>query len=205
MNEKFYFFLDTETGGLTKEVSLLTLDGTLTDMDLNVVDTISLKIKPDDGLYKVYARALEVNKINLAEHNSGAIPMSQAQKQFESWASKWSGTKCDTNMTFCSPTVEIYPVGQNVTFDIDFIKLDLLPNWGSYFSRRIIDLQCIALFLKQADYIPKQQRVSLTEMTKYFNIPIEEEKMHNSAVDVAASIEIFRNYLRLVKRTTGNT
>ena len=61
-----YFIVDAETGGkYAKEHSLLTLYGQILNKNLNVVDEIDLVVKPDDGIYRISADALETNKIDL--------------------------------------------------------------------------------------------------------------------------------------------
>ena len=186
-----YFFVDTETGGLTSECSLLTFDGTLLDENLNVLETIAYKIKPDDGIYHLQAGALKVNKINIQEHDLGATPMSEAKKQFERWASVTIVEK------YSNPTIIV--AGQNVWYDIEMLKKEFCPNWGNYFSRRILDLQPLSILFKAAGLMPAEQRISLSELVKYFNIDIDVENMHRSDVDVFASIEIFKKYIRILQ------
>jgi DNA polymerase III alpha subunit (gram-positive type) len=193
MNQKqtLYFFIDTETGGLTRECSLLTFDGTLLDENLSIIEKVSYKIKPDDGMYKIHAEAMLVNKIDLLQHNKGAVPLLEVAKQFRAWATNIKQNRY--------PNCEIVVGGQNVWFDIEFLKQTLMPDWSEYFSRRIIDLQSISLLFKAANLIPSKQRISLSEMVKYFEIPISQENMHSSDVDVAASIEIFKKYITLIQ------
>lgn len=186
-----YLFIDTETGGLSKECSLLTFDATLLDAELNFLEKISYKIKPDDGLYKIQAGALHVNKINILDHDRGALPMSEASKQFRAWAQNLKDIKY--------PDCEIITVGQNVWFDIEFLKQEFAPDWSEYFSRRVLDIQSVSLLLKLCGMMPQNQRISLSELTKYFEIPIEEQNMHSSDVDVAASIEILKKCITLIQ------
>ena len=78
-----YLIIDTETGGLVEhDPSLLSLYAYLTDSKLNYLDDIELKIKPDDEVYRVNPYALNINKINLVEHNKIAITESEAKNKF---------------------------------------------------------------------------------------------------------------------------
>lgn len=189
----YYFFIDVETGGLSLDCSLLTFDGTLLDADLNPVASIALKMKPDDGLYRIQAEAMKVNKIDLLSHDKGAIPISEARRQLQAWIDHWIplGAK--------NPEERVVTVGQNVWYDIEFIQSTLYPEWKKVFSRRVIDLQAISLLWKAAKIMPPKQRISLSEMVKYHNIDIDVEKMHASDVDVQASIEIFKKYARMLE------
>lgn len=186
-----YFFIDTETGGLTPDCSLLTFDGTLLDENLNVLESVSYKIKPDDGIYHIQAGALKVNKINIIEHDVGAVPMSEARKQFEHWISMKIAEK------YLQPTIIV--AGQNVWYDIEMLKKEFCPEWSSYFSRRILDLQPISILFKAAGIMPADQRISLSELVKYFNIDVDINNMHRSDIDVYASIEIFKKYIRILQ------
>lgn len=68
-----YLVLDTETGGIGPEVSLLSAYFRVLDENLNLLDELELFLKPNDGLYKVTAEALGINKIDLVEHEKKAI------------------------------------------------------------------------------------------------------------------------------------
>ena len=80
-----YFLFDTETGGVRKEMSLLTLYGHILDENLRILDTIDLKIKPDDGIYHLSAQGLGVNNINILEHDRVAKPVSEVKTRFKNY------------------------------------------------------------------------------------------------------------------------
>src|SRR5690606_25809510 len=62
--------LDVETGGtVVGKHSLLTLYICVINEEFQVIDELDLKLKPDDGNYVVDREALEINGINLDEHD----------------------------------------------------------------------------------------------------------------------------------------
>jgi len=86
-----FLALDTETGGIGPDKSLLTLYAVALDDNLNPVAfsgddfkvaggilELDLKLKPDDGIYRVTGEALGINGINLSEHDKEAIPCKKA-------------------------------------------------------------------------------------------------------------------------------
>lgn len=68
-----YLFFDCETGGIGPDYSLLTCYLLVTDNQFNVIDDLYLYLKPDDGIFKVCAEALNVNRIDLKVHGTKAI------------------------------------------------------------------------------------------------------------------------------------
>lgn len=172
--------LDTETGGLTSDYSLLTFHGMLVDQNYNVVSELSLKVKPSDGIYKVCAGALNVNKINLVEHDKGAIPYAEAGMQIKNWI--WSHAAGST----------IVPCGQNVQGDISIIKKHLLPDWDKYVSHRFIDTLPISMFLKFNNKIPSNTRCSLSSLVKHYGIDISEDSLHDARMDCYATLEVLK-------------
>ena len=129
-----YLVIDTETGGfLEKKHDILSIGYIVTTRTLRVIEKGEILIKGSPR--RVTKKALEVNKINLKEHNKKALPKRKAVKLFQDIIREhWSDMH---------PTI----VGQNVPFDTrflvalfssvghkfepDYTTIDLKPIWQS--------------------------------------------------------------------------
>lgn len=184
-----YFLFDTETGGVRKEMSLLTLYGHILDENLNILDTIDLKIKPDDGVYHLHAQGLEVNRINILEHDKVAKPISEVKTRFKNYICGWSLNQ------------KLTPIGHNVRFDVKFLKTHLLEDWDRYFDRRHIDTASIGKFLALTGIVPKLNTYSLSEMASAMLIDVDESKRHEASYDADLTLKVLQNMTHLVKGT----
>jgi DNA polymerase III alpha subunit (gram-positive type) len=182
-----YFLFDTETGGIRKEMSLLTLYGHILDDNLNILDTIDLKIKPDDGVYHVNAQGLEINKINIVEHDRIAKPLSEVKTRFKNYICGWSLNQ------------KLTPIGHNVRFDVKFVKTHLLEDWDRYFDRRHIDTASIGKFLALSGIVPKLKTYSLSEMAQALMIDVNEDSRHEAKFDADLTLNVLRNMTQLIK------
>jgi DNA polymerase III alpha subunit (gram-positive type) len=182
-----YFLFDTETGGIRKEMSLLTLYGHILDDNLNILDTIDLKIKPDDGVYHVNAQGLEINRINIVEHDRIAKPLSEVKTRFKNYICGWSLNQ------------KLTPVGHNVRFDVKFVKTHLLEDWDRYFDRRHIDTASVGKFLALSGIVPKLKTYSLSEMAQALMIEVNEDSRHEAKFDADLTLNVLRNMTQLIK------
>ncbi len=182
-----YFLFDTETGGVRKEMSLLTLYGFILDENLKILDTIDLKIKPDDGVYHVNAQGLEMNRISLVEHDRLAKPISEVKTKFKNYICGWSLHQ------------KLTPIGHNVRFDVKFVKTHLLEDWDRYFDRRHIDTASIGKFLALSGIVPKLKNYSLSEMAGALMIDIDESRRHEASYDADITLQVLKSMTSLVK------
>lgn len=182
-----YFLFDTETGGVRKEMSLLTLYGYILDESLNVLDTIDLKIKPDDGIYRLNAAGLEMNRINIVEHDKVAKSVSEVRTLFKNYICGWSLNQ------------KLTPIGHNVRFDVKFAKTHLLEDWDRYFDRRHIDTASVGKFLALTGFVPKLNTYSLSEMALAMMIDVDESKRHEANYDADLTLKVLQNMTNLVK------
>ena len=182
-----YFLFDTETGGIRKEMSLLTLYGHILDDNLNILDTIDLKIKPDDGVYHVNAQGLEINRINIVEHDRIAKPLSEVKTRFKNYICGWSLNQ------------KLTPIGHNVRFDVKFVKTHLLEDWDRYFDRRHIDTASVGKFLALSGIVPKLKTYSLSEMAQALMIEVNEDSRHEAKFDADLTLNVLRNMTQLIK------
>lgn len=178
---------DTETGGLEpKDASILTAYFEVLDENFNTIDKLSLKIKPDDGLFKANPRALEINKINLEKHALEAITYTEGKKTLQTFLNK-NGGKFDKALT---------PVAHNIDFDLGFVWEHLLPKnvWEQYVSYRKLDTANLANFFQLCGWIPAGQKLALGELAKYLEIEFDGQA-HSAEADVGVLIKVLKEFV----------
>lgn len=182
-------FLDSETGGLNKESSLLTLSAIVTGSDLSIQEELNLSIKPSDGNYVVSAQALEINKINLSEHWKTSESIDVCKQKLYEFIKKNSEDGKN----------KLIPCGHGIVFDLRKIWDVLLrrSSWEQFCSYRTIDTGAVARTLILAGIIPGNIHGSLEAYCKYFNITVG--VLHTARDDNLASIELLYNMKNLLK------
>ena len=185
-----YIALDTETGGITPETSILTAFFAVLDQDFNVTDDLDFKLKPENGNYVVTAQGLAVNKIDLVEHDKTAILIKDARTPLYEFLKKnYRGEK-------------LIPIGHNVAFDVSRIKRDGLiseGSWETFVSYRTLDTGIVAQFLKAAEIFPPEVSGSLGSLVGHFKIASKGE-LHDARVDTLQTVSVLKELLKIVKR-----
>jgi len=183
---KKYFLFDCETGGTNPKTSLLTLYGMVLNSDLEVQDTISLKVKPDNGVYHVTARAMEINKIDLVKHNNEAMPIHEAAKIFENFAAKQA-----------LANDLMVPAGHNLSMDIRFCKKYFLrarnadgDSWNRFFTHRRLDTATLAHGLILAKKLPGDLECSLGSLATHFGL--DYSGAHDAEFDAKLTLEVLK-------------
>ena len=192
MNAK-YIFLDTETGGIPLDCSLLT-GYFLTVDDLGrPLEGLSLELCPDDRIYKVRAEAMSINKIDLVKHDQVAITYKEAKPHLYNYLNRVSGFG----------KVKLLAVGQNVNFDLGHIfdKLISRDSWNNFVSYRNIDIATVSQFLKDSGKLPENTKTSLRDLGKHFEVlsDYEDKFLHNAQFDVQLSVKVYFKLLELIK------
>jgi DNA polymerase III alpha subunit (gram-positive type) len=187
---KFIAF-DVESGGFdSKERSILTAYFLVFDENFNAISELDLKIKPDgDAPYRVDAGALIVNKINLIEHDKVAIITSEARAQLYNFLS----ANTDNGKE------KLLPVGQNVTFDMDFIFDNLLRknSWNKFVSYHSLDTAGIAQFFKICGKMPLDHKTKLGSLAEFFNVKVGE--LHTAKDDTILTVKILKAMMKEFK------
>jgi DNA polymerase III alpha subunit (gram-positive type) len=184
---------DTETGSLyPSEGSLLTAHFAILDENLEVVDSLSLKTKPDDNLIKANPGALAVNKIDIEKHKAEALTYSEAKIQLTKFLAKHS-----------SKYNELTPMAHNISFDLDFINTHLMPleEWNKYVSYHKLDTVGLAVFFKLCKWIPSKQSVSLGKLADFFELKFEGDA-HTAQADVGVMVKVLKEFVAPFKETT---
>lgn len=182
---KKYIFLDVETGGLDTSYSLLTLYAGIFDHNFNQTGELELKIKPNNGKFKVTEGAMKVNRIDLIKHETSSIIEDEAAKQLESLLAIASD----------NGSIKLIPVGHNVKFDLDFINSKLLneKTWAKYCSKILLDTTTIGLFLKVLDIIPSEVPNSLSSYAEYYGL--QRKNLHDAKNDVLLNVQVFKKMI----------
>jgi DNA polymerase III alpha subunit (gram-positive type) len=185
-----FLALDTETGGIGLDKSLLEATFVSLDEGFNVHERLELKIKPNDLIYHVTAEALSINNINLVEHDKVAITEGKAGTLLYNFLKK---------QYLENKSEKLIPLGHNVKFDCVIIEEKLISSWDQFVSYRVIDTCVIAQFLRVIGKLPKDVECSLKGLRKHFGISLilPTGELHSASYDVDLSIEVFRNLIRI--------
>lgn len=178
-----YLFLDTETGGIGLDKSLLTIGLVFTDEEFNVVYDYHARVKPDDGIYNVSATALEINKINLVEHDKLALTC------------KETGGILYNILKEYSKDGKIIVFGKNVYFDLTHIwdKIIKRSTWEQFCSYQIVDLTSIWKFLELTKKVPKLEKTSLSDIANYLKLDcFNTNYMHEAIYDATITMRCFK-------------
>ena len=177
---------DTETGGLDENLhSLLTAYFAVIDpTTYEIIDELDIKVKPDDGKYNVTPKAMEINGINLEEHDKVAMTYTEANKVLKAFLvkNKIKGKR-----------IHYISLGQNVSFDIRFLNATILSKEdykgaGIYYGQ--LDTKAIVDFLKIIGIFPKNMRTSLVDIVDHLNLP--KRKAHEAKDDVLMTVDVFK-------------
>lgn len=182
---------DLETGGLTKDKSPLTAFFIVFDEGFNVLGELDLKIKPNgNDPYIVTAGALEVNGIDLVEHNKQAVPLDEAKKRLYEFLKEHSQ----------DGTYKLIPVGQNINFDIEFVTEHFmsLNSWKKFCSYHVLDTAGIATLFKLAGIIPIKNKTRLSALADFFNV--KSKAFHTAKDDTVACVKILKKMINIVRR-----
>lgn len=193
-----YIFLDNEMGGLERDkYSLLTVYLMATDDQFNFIGDLYLYLKPDDGIYKVCAEAMNVNKIDLVLHDTRAIPYKEGGTKLYKWLhSLTEGGKIKATV-----------VGHGVYGDVDWIAYHLMSRatWETFTSYRKLDTSAVCQFLKSCDMFPADVSGSLTSLAKYFGVPMDENKAHDAKYDTELTFQVFMALRKILLPITPAT
>lgn len=186
----FYIGLDTETGGISDDTSLLTAYYgfyQLGNDGFAKLDELDLKIKPNDGIYRVTAEGLGVNKIDIVAHDKVAIFEKMAGQQLYKKLQEW----------FTISKERLIPVGHNVSFDIRKTTNNLISvgSWETFVSYRTIDTCAIAQFQRIAGKIPDNLSCSLGHLVGYYKVQLD-GKSHEAKCDVDTTMKVLENLLK---------
>ena len=179
-----YVTMDLETGGVTVDCSLLTAYFGFLDAEMNLLEGLSLEVKPNDGKpYVVQADGLSVNKIDIIEHDKVAISQSEAGSKLMLALKKWAQ----------NGAIKLIPIGHNVQFDILFIYEHLLSkkHFDQFVSYRKLDTGPIAQFFKYCGIIPANKSGSLESLAETFGVQFK-DRPHTAESDAMMCVDLLK-------------
>lgn len=192
-----YMGFDTETGGFKPaEHSLLTAYFGFATLQMDgsykIFDELDLAMKDPTGKYRVTQGAMDVNKINLVEHDKVAITCIEAAKLL--FAKLEEITK--------GGTIKIIPVGQNIPFDESFVWVNLMPKsvWERYFYTNPKDKKDTKVLLKQKQTqgkIPKGQSLSLGPAAHFLGVKVDDGQLHGAKYDTHTTFGVLEKVEKL--------
>jgi hypothetical protein len=187
--------IDTETTGLLPESQLLTLYMGIVDDNFKIIQSLDLKIKPDPingrTVYShIEVEALAVNKIDLIDHDKVAITYKQSKTIVYKWLEE-----------MYSLYGHLTPFGNMVQGDVDKICECLISRgaWDNFCDRRVIELSGIGKTLQLMGKIPETQSLSLSKISKYFEMQVDDNLLHTAKYDVEVGAFVLKKYLDLLK------
>lgn len=190
-----YLALDCEMGGIGLQYSLLTACFDLLDKDLNKVDRLYLQVKPDDGEYVLSARGMEVNGIDIVEHDKVAIPYKDAKSVLYAFLNQ-EGARTIEN--------KLIVIGHQAHGDVAQICDKVISNnsWNNFCAYRVIDTAGIAQFLILAGLLilsEENQGASLAALARHYGVKEQPKVGHNAGDDVDITVGVLMGMLRDVK------
>jgi len=180
-----YLAYDTETTGLSSNCQVLTAYFIVLDKELNVVDTLDLKIKYDK--YNIQPRAMEINKINMEEHEKSADTLEEAKSKFEFFLDK---NKMDN---------KFIAFGHNISYDIRMLKSNNILTCDledKYFSKETLDTIEIAKDKRNDGFISPKQSLSLEKLCYSLDVNCKSDKLHNAEYDILLTIELYKKLVK---------
>jgi DNA polymerase III alpha subunit (gram-positive type) len=191
-----YIFLDTETGGIGNQYSLLSAYFLAANDNFNKVDELELLVKPDDGAYVVCGQAMNVNRIDLKIHDTKAIIYREAGTILYNWLKKLTD----------DGKIKAIIVGHSISGDRDCICRHLLTrnSWEKFTSYRLLDTQSTTQFLKACGLFPESVSGSLESISKYFGIKFDQNDAHSAKYDTEKTREVFLALKEMVIKLKSN-
>lgn len=187
---------DVETGGLDLEHSLLTLYMCVLDEDGNVIDELDLKLKPNDGKYNTTQEAMDVNGINLEEHDKDfeTLTYAEGKEKLLKFTTKHSSGKRS-----------LRPAGHNIgDFDLPMIRHHLKfskEEWNNIFHYRLLDTSPILTVMQDAGWLPEELG-SQDSLVKYYGV--KKLKSHIAKNDTLMWVGVYNAMVKSL-RSSKNT
>jgi DNA polymerase III epsilon subunit-like protein len=188
-----YLFFDTETGGLTPDHSLLTVSAIVTDKNFDIVTVhdmdpgVYIRLKYSN--YVTHPKAMEVNKIDLNDHDENGFTVAEASEIFESFVKEGRAALGGG---------KLIPAGHNVPFDMRFVQAYLMPEsqWSKYFTHPPLDTCAVARFFTAANLLTGG--CGLPALREKFGISTG--VAHNAENDNLATVLLAKKFLELMPR-----
>lgn len=173
------FLLDTETGGLdpSKHSLLSGYCAILSPHTFEIED--EFEFKHLEHVFRVQADALSVNKLDLSSFSKDGIQHHVICGRIEKMLDK----------AYRTTGLKPHPLGQNVQFDLSFIKT-IVPHLETHINRRSLDTAVIALNEQMKGKLPPQLNLSLKSLGDHFGL--NTTNCHDAKSDALLTLEVFK-------------
>lgn len=184
-----YLAFDLESGGIPEGCSVLTAFFQVLDENMEEIDSLHLKVKPNDGVYQCTAEAMDINKIDLVYHDKIAITYSEAGGKLRNFLINNSD----------NGKVKLIPLGKNINGDIKWVNESMLgqKTWNMYVSYRIWEVTTLALACQRKGKIAYDMSISLGSLVEFFNIDVP-GSLHDEKYDTLATVLVSEALLELL-------
>ena len=185
-----FLAFDVETGGLDpQQHSLLTIGLVAADFE-KIHGELELKVKHNK--YNVQPRAMEVNGIDLAEHDKEALSHDQVLSAIHGFLDKHFPI-----------TKRVETLAHNISFDQAFLKAFCQSNGseGGRLNERLIPRMCtmaVGIAMRDAGLI-ETRRFTLRDLADSLGIPVEEDKLHQALADARLASLMYQNMVVRMK------
>jgi DNA polymerase III epsilon subunit-like protein len=182
-----FLAVDVESTGLSDKCNVLTAYFIILDKDLNEISTLSLEIKHDH--YNIQPRAMEINKIDLTEHEKTAINVDEAMVELEKFLQTHK-----TGDKFTS-------LGHNIKYDIKMLRSNKILTdsiLDNYILSDFVDTIDLGKYLKSKNKIPSSQSLSLSKICNFLEIKTNCDLLHTAEYDIRLTIELYKHMLQMV-------
>ena len=129
---------------------------------------------------------MDINKINLVEHDKVAITEREAGTLLYKKLTAWYAIAKD----------KLIPIGHNVAFDIRKITNTLVSigSWENFVSYRVMDTCTIAQFYRICGKLPDNISCSLGHLAGYYKVNVSGNH-HEAKTDVQMTIGVLENLM----------
>ena len=188
--------LDIETTGFYENANILSIYMQIFDENFKPCEFKHLKLKPNPDangrtILNLEMESLQVTNIDLIKHFNESITYKDSRKIIIDWI-KGMYDKYE----------DITPFGNGVSGDIKKIQDDLVGKgvWDKHISRMPIELTTLGKTLKFRGKIPATQSLALCNIARFFNLDVEQSRLHTEDYDVFLGAKILEKYLELLEK-----
>lgn len=189
LKDRSFILMDIESTGLKKDEHQILEVGLLVIKNLSIVDELNIKIKHDN--YVISPKAMEINKINMEEHEKDAYNEEDSCRKMIEFLSKNKSEGDEKGFIV---------IGQNVNFDLGFLetmftRTNLVNDYRSVISYRQLDLMQVALVKNLEGKISLESQ-TLDAILKALNIEVSENR-HSALGDCKLTYKALVKLLEL--------
>lgn len=198
--KKKFILCDCETGGTDSRFSLLSAHFSHLSDNMEIVSSLDLKFRPDNGIFVIMPEAMGINKIDLADHENNGVSYYEGYQNFSKFVQEDPRRK-DMQCNYHEDYEDVYTlVGWNIGYDIEFLKRHLFDNcvtqYEDSFSYTSFDVKSIAINLQNLGLLPEDLKLSLGNLANHFNI--DASKAHNAREDCILTLKVLEKLNQLI-------